>query len=153
TDTPGLSEAGAGGSVRETEARALAARADLLLFVVDHDLIRSEYEPLIELARLGKRSIVVLNKRDRFVEEDLAAIMARLHQRLAGVVEAADIVAAAAAPRPIPVRLQRPDGTTETILELEGPDIAALRSRLGEVLAREGKLLHAANLLVKGRLL
>jgi hypothetical protein len=47
TDTPGLGEAGAGGEARESEARALAVRADLLLFVVDHDLIRGQYEPLI----------------------------------------------------------------------------------------------------------
>ena len=31
TDTPGLAEAGAGGEVREVEARSLAVRADLLL--------------------------------------------------------------------------------------------------------------------------
>ena len=43
TDTPGLSEIGAGGADREREARDLAARADLLIFVVDHDLIRSEH--------------------------------------------------------------------------------------------------------------
>ena len=78
TDTPGLAEAGPGGEVREIEARSLAVRADLLLFVVDHDLLRGEYERLIELARLGKRSIVVLNKKDRFPDRDLAAIAAKL---------------------------------------------------------------------------
>ena len=46
TDTPGLSEMGEAGSEREREARDLAARADLLVFVLDHDLIRTEYEPL-----------------------------------------------------------------------------------------------------------
>ena len=70
TDTPGLSEIGEAGSDREREARELAARADLLLFVLDHDLIRTEYEPLAALARQGKRSIVVLNKTDRFTESD-----------------------------------------------------------------------------------
>ena len=85
TDTPGMSEAGCGGEAREIEARGLAVRADLLLFVVDHDLIRSEYSPLIELARLGKRSIVVLNKKDRFPDDDLAAILAKLRERLSGI--------------------------------------------------------------------
>jgi small GTP-binding protein len=153
TDTPGLGEASSEGKARENEARALAARADLLLFVVDHDLIRSEYEPLVELARLGKRSIVVLNKKDRFPDEDLAAILAKLRQRLSGVVDPADIVAIAAAPRPIPLRVQRPDGTTETTLELEHPDIADLRKRIAQVLKRDGRLLHVANLLVRGRIL
>jgi small GTP-binding protein len=153
TDTPGLSEAGAGGEAREIEARALAVRADLLLFVVDHDLIRSEYGPLIELARLGKRSIVVLNKKDRFPDDDLAAILGKLRERLSGVVDPADILPVAAAPRPMPVRVQRPDGSFETVLEMEQPDIAALQSRIVEVLRREGRLLHAANLLVRGRIL
>ena len=153
TDTPGMSEAGEGGAAREIEARALAVRADLLLFVVDHDLIRSEYAPLIELARLGKRSIVVLNKKDRFPDNDLAEIQAKLRDRLSGVIDPADIVTVAAAPRPMPVRIQRPDGSVDTVLELEPPDIAALRSRIGEVLRREGRFLHAANLLVRGRVL
>ena len=153
TDTPGMSEAGEGGEAREIEARALAVRTDLLLFVVDHDLIRSEYSPLIELARMGKRSIVVLNKKDRFPDDDLAAILAKLRERLSGIVDPADIVPVAAAPRPMPVRMQRPDGSFETTLEKEDPDIAALLSRIVEVLRREGKLLRATNLLVRGRIL
>jgi uncharacterized protein len=153
TDTPGLAEAGPGGELREVEARSLAVRADLLLFVVDHDLLRGEYERLIELARLGKRSIVVLNKKDRFADHDLAAIVAKLRERLSGVIDAADIVSVAAAPRPIPVHVRRSDGSTETVLEVEEPDIAALRTRIGQVLAREGKLLRVANLLVRGRVL
>ena len=66
TDTPGLSEIGEAGSEREREARDLAARADLLIFVLDHDLTRTEYEPLSALVRQGKRSIVFFNKTDRF---------------------------------------------------------------------------------------
>ena len=72
TDTPGLSELGAAGSEREREARELAARADLLVFVLDHDLIRTEYDPLSALVRQGKRSIVVFNKTDRFTEVDIS---------------------------------------------------------------------------------
>jgi uncharacterized protein len=153
TDTPGLSEIGAGGAQREAEARDLAARADLLLFVVDQDLIRTEYEPLVALARQGKRSIVVLNKKDRFLEADRKAILAKLRERLAGVVEPPDIVAVAAAPRPLPVRVQRNDGTVETILEIQPPDLKALESRIEAVLAREGDALRAGNLLLRAHLI
>jgi small GTP-binding protein len=153
TDTPGMGEAGQEGDAREAEARALAVRADLLLFVVDHDLIRGQYEPLIELARLGKRSILVLNKKDLFPDLDLAQILDKLRQRTAGVIDPSDIVAVAAAPRPVTVRTRRPDGTIETVLETEPPDISALQKRIAEVLRREGRLLHAANLLVRGRAL
>lgn len=58
TDTPGILEAGVAGTEREQLARKLAAEADLLLFVVDSDLRKSEYDPLRSLADSGKRSIL-----------------------------------------------------------------------------------------------
>lgn len=152
TDTPGISEMGAGGVDREREARDLAARADLLLFVVDHDLTRSEFDPLAALARQGKRSIVVFNKQDRFVDADRDAVLDKLRQRLRGIVEADDVVPVAAAPRPVQVRLTAPDGTVSTVLESGPPDIRPLRARLAAVLRREGDALRAGNLLLRAHL-
>jgi len=152
-DTPGISEAGEGAVEREDEARDLARRADLLLFVVDHDLIRSEHVRLIELARLGKRSIAVLNKKDRFTDDDLAAIVAKLRDRLGDVVAAEDVVTAAAAPRPIQFRTMCDDGSYDTVLEVQEPDLRALRARIVAVLSDEGHLLRVANLLVQTNLL
>ncbi len=153
TDTPGLSEIGQGGAVREAEARDLAARADLLLFVVDHDLIRSEFEPMVALARQGKRSIVALNKKDRLIDEDREAILAKLRERLKGLVAPADVIAVSASPRPMPVRIQAADGTTSTVLEAEPPDVEPLRDRIAAVLDREGDSLRAGNLLLRAHLI
>jgi small GTP-binding protein len=153
TDTPGLAEMGHEGALREAEARDLAAKADLLLFVVDHDLIRSEYEPLVALARQGKRSIVVLNKQDRFLDTDRDAILDKLRERLAGIVPPKDVVAVAAAPRPTPVRVTQPDGSVQTVLEPEPPDISALEDRIAAVLRREGDALRAGNLLLRAHLI
>jgi small GTP-binding protein len=153
TDTPGLSEIGAGGASREKEARELAAQADLLIFVLDHDLIRTEFEPLSALVRQGKRSIVLLNKTDRFSDEDRDAILAKLRERLRGLVAAEDVVAGAADPRPIPVRIQRADGSIETTLEDQPPDLGALRDRISRILKREGDALRAGNLLLRAHLL
>jgi uncharacterized protein len=153
TDTPGLSEIGEAGSERERAARDLAARADLLVFVLDHDLIRTEYEPLAALIRQGKRSIVALNKTDRFTDADAAAILAKLKERLRGLVPADDIVTAAAAPRPLPVRLRRPDGSTDTVLEEQQSDLTALRARIGQIVHGEGETLRAGNLLLRAHLL
>ncbi len=153
TDTPGMSEIGEAGLMREVEARELAARADLVLFVVDHDLVRAEYEPLVALAKQGKRSIVVLNKKDRLVDADRDAILAKLRERLDGVIAPADIVAVAANPRPMHVRVRKADGTTETILEAEEPDLAALEKRIEVVLNREGDHLRAGNLLLRAHMI
>jgi small GTP-binding protein len=153
TDTPGLSEIGSGGETREREARELAARADLLVFVLDHDLIRTEYEPLAALARQGKRSIVFLNKVDRFPEADRDAILKKLRERLRGIVLAECIVAGAAAPGPLSARVERPDGTIENVLEEQEPDLAALRAQVEQILRREGDVLRAGNLLLRAHLL
>ncbi len=153
TDTPGLSEIGEGGAEREREARDLAARADLLIFVVDHDLIRSEFEPLIALARQGKRSVVVLNKADRLIDDDRDAILDKLRERLRGVVPSDDIVAVAASPRPTPVRIKNTDGSFTTAYESEPPDIGPLEDRIADLLAREGDSLRAGNLLLRAHLI
>ncbi len=153
TDTPGLSEIGEAGSAREQESRDLAARADLLIFVLDHDLTRTEFEPLSALIRQGKRSIVVFNKTDRFNDEDSAAILAKLKERLRGLVPPDDIVAGAASPLPMTVRIKQPDGSLETRLEAQPPDLAALRGRIAKIVEREGEKLRAGNLLLRAHLL
>ena len=139
--------------MREAEARDLAARADLLLFVVDHDLIRAEYEPLTALARQGKRPIVVLNKVDRLVDQDRDAILAKLRERLAGIVPRDDVVPVAASPRPTLVRVTQPDGSVQTVYDVEPPDLGALEDRIAAILRREGDVLRAGNLLLRAHLL
>ncbi len=99
TDTPGILEAGVAGTEREQLARALATEADLLLFVVDNDLRRSEYEPLRGLAEIGKRSLLILNKTDLYTDENKESILARLRQRVRGFIAPNDVVAIAANPQ------------------------------------------------------
>src|SRR5262249_10716452 len=111
TDTPGLGEAGTEGTAREAEAVELALRADLLVFVVDQDLARADHRMIGEMSREGKRLIVALNKKDRLTENDRESILAKLRERLSGLVPSADVVAIAADPSPVTVRVRKPDGT------------------------------------------
>ncbi|MDJ0796731.1 MAG: GTP-binding protein [Calothrix sp. MO_167.B12] len=140
TDTPGILEAGVAGTEREQLARELATEADLLLFVVDNDLRRSEYEPLQALAGIGKRSVVVLNKTDLYTDEDKESILARLRQRVRGFISTNDVVAIAANPQ---------------VVELEGgdfqpePDILPLMRRMAAILRAEGEDLVADNILLQ----
>ncbi|HEX8202568.1 MAG TPA: YcjF family protein [Isosphaeraceae bacterium] len=107
---------------------------------------------MVALARQGKRSIVVLNKKDRLPDADRDAILAKLRERLSGIVPAADVVAIAAAPRPMTVRVRGADGSEQTVLEVEPPDLEALEGRIAAVLAREGDALRAGNLLLRAHL-
>ncbi len=151
TDTPGLGEPGDAGLAREAEAVELALQADLLIFVVDQDMARADRQMLSDMTREGKRAIVALNKKDRLSDQDRADILGRLRERLAGLIPSGDVVAIAAAPSPVTVRVRRPDGTTETTLEEEPPDLEALEARVAAILAREGQSLRAGNLLLKAR--
>jgi hypothetical protein len=96
---------------------------------------------------------VVLNKTDRLIDADRDAILAKLRERLRGLVGADGVVSCAAAPRPLAVRVQRPDGSIETTLEEQPPDLAALRARIAEILQQEGDTLRAGNLLLRAHLL
>lgn len=141
TDTPGILEAGVAGTEREQLARALATEADLLLFVVDNDLRRSEYEPLRGLAEIGKRSLLVLNKTDLYTDEDKDSILARLRQRVLGFIAPNDVVAIAANPQSAQLE------TGETYQP--EPDIVPLLRRMAAVLRAEGEDLVADNILLQ----
>ncbi len=145
-DTPGLSEIGPGGAMREQHARDLAAQADLLLFVVDQDLRDIEFRPLEMLARLGKRSILVFNKRDLYAPTDLDAITMKLHDRMRGLVDSGSIVICAAAPSPVAVRQ-----ALGTVVESPPPDVGGLAERLSEILRHQGRTLLAENILLRAK--
>jgi small GTP-binding protein len=142
-DTPGILEAGVAGTEREQLARQLATEADLLLFVLDNDLRRSEYEPLAALTEIGKRSLVVLNKADLYPDADRETILSRLRHRLQGLVAPSDIIAVSANPQS--VRLE--DGS----VLYPDPDILPLMQRMAEVLRAEGEYLVADNILLQSQ--
>jgi uncharacterized protein len=143
TDTPGILEAGIAGTEREKLARLLATEADLLLFVVDNDLRQSEYDPLRILAEIGKRSIVVFNKTDLYLEANRDMIIDRLKQRVQPFIAAIDVVAVAAHPQS--VRLE-----TGEMFQPE-PDILPLLRRITAILRAEGEDLVADNILLQSQ--
>lgn len=143
TDTPGILEAGVAGTSREQLARQLATEADLLLFVVEDDLRQSEQAPLTALAEIGKRSLLILNKLDRYPPEDREVILSQLRQRVQGLIAPEDVVAIAARPQP----LQLASGETVT----PKPTLMPLIRRMVEVLRTEGEDLVADNILLQAQ--
>ena len=143
TDTPGILEAGVAGTEREKLARSLATEADLLLFVVDNDLTRSEHQPLEVLAQIGKRSIVVLNKIDLYPDEEREYILAKLRERVTGFISAMDVVAIAANPKAVPL-------DNGGMFQAD-PDIMPLIRRMAAILRAEGEDLVADNILLQSQ--
>jgi small GTP-binding protein len=142
-DTPGLDEAG--GEDREAIAREVAGRSDLLLFVVDADITESELAALRTVVAQGRPVILVLNKIDLYTADERERLLGSIAQRTAGIVDAENIVAVAADPRPTLVVQIAPDGTETTVERGAEPDIEALRIKLWDILDAEGKTLAALN--------
>jgi uncharacterized protein len=142
-DTPGILEAGIAGSEREQIARRFATDADLLLFVIDNDLRQSEYQLLQTLTEIGKRLLVVFNKVDLYPADELQQILARLDQRLQGMILQEDLVAVIANPRALPLE----DGVEVQPV----PEILPLLERMAVVLRAEGSDLIADNILLQSQ--
>jgi small GTP-binding protein len=143
-DTPGLNEVD--GAQRAAMAHEAAARADLVLFVVDSDMNEVEYSALVELAASHKPIVLVLNKADLYTPQELAELMSVFRgPRLAGVVDPENVVTAKADPRQVEYYVESADGRTRQEWRKPPADVAALRERILEVLATEGNVLIALN--------
>jgi small GTP-binding protein len=142
-DTPGILEAGSDGRSREALARRQAARADLLLLVVDGDLRAAEMEVFEALAGLGKRLLLVLNKSDLRGESEVRRLLQLLRNRCGSRLAAEDVIAASAAPQSVPMPGGRP-------LQPK-PEVEALLRRIATVLHQDGEDLIADNILLQSR--
>jgi hypothetical protein len=142
-DTPGILEAGDAGLEREELARRQAARADLLMLVVDGDLRAAELEVFEALASLGKRLLLVLNKCDLRGEQEEQRLLALLRRRCGRRLAPEDVIPVSAAPQSVPMPGARP-------LQ-PAPEVEALLRRMAAVLHADGEELIADNLLLQCR--
>jgi small GTP-binding protein len=150
TDTPGLHTIEGSG---EAEAKQLARQADLLIFVVAGDLLASEYEELIYLAKLGKRAILALNKTDQILPEDADIILSHLRHQTEGVIPSQHVVTIAADPQPLKVKHLFSDGSETIEYEPQEPDTQSLVIQIAAILEAEGHHLRLANALLRSQTL
>ncbi len=142
-DTPGLDEAG--GEQREALAREVAQRSDLVIFVLDGDITDSENRALRMVVTQGRPVIVALNKSDLYTASEQEALLAAIRRKTEGMVQANDVIAVAAQPRPQTV-IERVEGGREITSERQrDPVIEPLRVRLWDIFESEGKTLAALN--------
>lgn len=150
-DTPGINEVD--GETRERLAKEVAARSDLVLFIVDGDLTETERAALAELAEQHRPIVLVLNKLDRYTKKDREALFESLRRHTEGVIDPRNIVGAAAMPAERMVILVDEEGNETETTRQPPIEVGNLKQRLWEILETEGKTLAALNAsLFAGRL-
>ncbi len=148
-DTSGLAEVH--GEARAAESATAAKNADLVLFVVDGPLKAYESELLEALAAMEKRIVVCLNKEDWYDADQRDELLAQISEQVRPAVSPADVVAVRS--RPTTRRRVRvlSDGSEQAEEVPVEPDIGALARRLLSIVARDGRDLLLANLLLQSR--
>lgn len=142
-DIPGINEVD--GESREHLAYEVAARADLVLFVVDGDITQPELAALERLAATRRPMLLVLNKADRYSQAQRRLLTRTLAAHADGLIDPSDIVLTAAQPAAQTVITTGPDGREVEEERQPEPDVADLKTRLWQLLEREGKTLSALN--------
>ena len=152
-DTPGLDEID--GEARANMAREISQQSDLILFVIAGDITRTEYLALLELRQWQKPLILVFNKIDLYPQIDRQTIYNQLQQLSDALNQPLftpdEIVMISAAPQPIPIRIELPDGTIQEDWEYPPAQIEALQTKILQILNREGKALLALNSLTQAK--
>lgn len=133
TDTPALFD-----ELDAASEVALAAAADLVVFVTAGDITDSEFQVLKELSRQQQRIVLAFNKQDQYLPGDRPLILQQIRERLLGQVPVQEVVAITAAPAPLKVRQHQADGTIQEMLEQPAPDVSALTERLTGIVSVAG---------------
>jgi small GTP-binding protein len=142
-DTPGIDELE--GEAREEMARSVARISDIVLMVCEGDLTETEFNAVSSLSRRNRPLMLILNKSDRYSARELDTLLQHLRNRCSGLVEAENIIAASADPRPERVIRIDAAGEEHPFDRPRSPDINDIRMRLWSILTKEGKTLAALN--------
>jgi hypothetical protein len=110
TDLPGLAEAD---GRLDALSREEAQRAHVVVYLVDGDLTRDQYQALQAVLALDKPVVLALNKSDLLSAADLGQVGARLRERVAAA-ERVEVVAVSAGAERELVRVH-PDGREEVV--------------------------------------
>jgi GTP-binding protein Era len=142
-DTPGIDELA--GEAREKMARSVARISDIVLMVCEGDMTETEFSAACNLAERNRPLLLVLNKSDRYGVTELDALLQHLTERCAKFIEPGNILAAAADPRPQQVIRIDKAGNECPSERPRAADISEIKTRLWNIIEKEGKTLAALN--------
>ncbi len=142
TDLPGRSEAE--GSL-DLMAQEEAIRAQVVVYVTDSDLSRSQFNDILELQSFGKPLIIAVNKSDRFNNEEKDLIRARFTEHfIEGDSNSSSmkIVFVQSGGEEEVLKIY-PDGREEKIQRKRKADVAALAESLQSEIDTQTELLES----------
>ena len=142
-DTPGIDELN--GEAREEMARSVARISDIVLMVCEGDLTETEFNALLSLAERNRPLLLILNKSDRYGKTELDSLLEHLRIRCKDIVEPDNILTTSADPRPEKVIRIDGSGIEHSSERPRKAEITELKTRLWNILEKEGKSLAALN--------
>jgi small GTP-binding protein len=142
-DTPGIDELD--GEAREEMARSVARISDIVLMVCESDLTETEFSAVLSLAERKRPLLLVLNKSDRYGVAELESLLDHLQDRCKGLVTPDNILTTSANPQPEQVIRIDDAGNEHRTERPRKVNIYELKTRLWNILEKEGKTLAALN--------
>jgi small GTP-binding protein len=142
-DTPGIDELD--GEAREEMARSVARISDIVLMVCESDLTETEFSAVRSLAERKRPLLLVLNKSDRYGVAELESLLDHLQDRCKGLVTPDNILTTSANPQPEQVIRIDDAGNEHRTERPRKVNIYELKTRLWNILEKEGKTLAALN--------
>jgi len=141
TDLPGRSEAE--GSLN-LMAQEEAIRAQIVVYVTDSDLSRSQFNDVLELQSFGKPLIIAVNKSDRFNDEEKDLIQTRFTENFSNDTNssAMKIVFVQSGGEEEVLKIY-PDGREEKIQRERKADVIALAESLQSEIDTQTELLES----------
>jgi len=136
TDLPGRNEAS--GSLDEM-ANDEAIRAQIVVYVTDSDLSRTQFDDIQALLSFGKPLIVALNKSDRYNHEERQLLKQRFNERMA---DNARLVFVQSGGREEVVRIDK-DGKESALIRTRQADVNELAQALQSEIDDQSHLLES----------
>ncbi|MEE9445763.1 MAG: GTPase [Cocleimonas sp.] len=143
TDMPGRNEAS---GLLDTMAQEEAIRAQIVVYVTDSDLSRSQFNDIQQLQNFGKPLIVALNKSDRLNDEEKDLISTRFEEHFSldksSDKKAINLVFVQSGGEEEVLKIY-PDGREEKVIRERKADVSALAESLQDEIDTQSDLLES----------
>ena len=137
-DSPGIDEINSSSIEQISFNQVLDT--DLILFVIDSDITRSDLNSIQDLLKNNKPILIVLNRCDQWNQKEIKLIISSIHKKLSFCEQKFKIALVASSPREAKIK---PDGTVRSQSKM--PKVKILKKELKDIINESGELLLCVN--------